>query len=254
MNKFDKNIQALAAIVLACGLSSQAKADIDYQISDYSLENVSVSINGGSSFETVLAGGIGITETGSSGSVGNAPSSYVSVCTDFGGSLYLGKSYSFAAPVNTTPAPAGYTGYPNWSQQPYALENAATLFANYSSALTSGNSDAAAGLQLAIWSALYDSTGVGAVNTSGTFQAASGSAAYTDMNNYLTDLVGLTPTSAEILLPDPVGSPQGNPDGKPPQALLLVAPVPEASSMVAAGMLLLAFGMSSLKSFGKFRA
>jgi hypothetical protein len=73
------------------------------------------------------------------------------------------------------------------------------------------------------------------------------------MNTFLTELIALAPVSAEILLPDPMGSPQGNADGNPPQGLLLVAPVPEASSMLAAGMLLLSFGVCSSRSFIKSR-
>jgi hypothetical protein len=45
-----------------------------------------------------------------------------------------------------------------------------------------------------------------------------------------------------------------NPDGNPPQGLLIYAPVPEASTVITATLLLLSFGMCSLKSFGKFRA
>jgi hypothetical protein len=251
MKQTNKKLQILSVAVLTAVLASQAKADISYQVSDYSMENVSVSINGGSSYQNVLAGGLGITETGSSGSTGNAPSSDVALCTDIGGTLYFGNTYTYAAPVSTSPAPSGYAGYPAWNQQPYALENAATLAAVYGSAVTSGNFDQAAGLQLAIWSALYDSTGVGTVNTSGTFQVAPGSAAYTDMNTYLTDLIALTPTSVEILLPTPIGSPQGNADGNPPQGLLLVVPVPEASSMLATGILLLSIGVCSSRSFRK---
>jgi hypothetical protein len=253
MKQTNKKLQIFGAVALTAVLSSQAKADISYQISNYSMEDASVSINGGSSYQDVLAGGLGITETGSSGSTGNAPHSYVAVCTDFGGTVYFGNTYTFAAPVSTSPAPAGYPGNPAWNQQPYALENAATLAAVYGSAVTSGDLNEAAGLQLAIWSALYDSTGVGTVNTSGTFRVAASSAAYADMNTYLTDLIALTPVSAEILLPDPIGSPQGNADGNPPQGLLLVAPVPEASSMLAAGILLLSLGVCSSRSFRKSR-
>jgi hypothetical protein len=231
MKQTNKKLQILGAVALTAALATQAKADINYQISDYSMEYASISINGGSSYQNELAGGLGITEISSSGSTGNAPSSYVALCTDFGGTVYFGNTYTYSPPVSTSPAPAGYTGDPAWNKQPYALENAATLAAVYGSAVTSGNLNEAAGLQLAIWSALYDSTGVGTVNTSGIFRVAAGSAAYTDMNTYLTGLIALTPTSVEILLPDPIGSPQGNADGNPPQGLFLVAPVPEASSM-----------------------
>ncbi len=242
-------------------MASKAKDDINYQISDYSLEAVSLSDNGGSSFQTVLAGGIGVTENGSSGVTGNAPSSYVALCTDFNSALYVGDTYTYAAPVTTSPAPAGYSGNPVWTAD--GLENAATLAVNFGSVLTSGNFDQAAALQMAIWTVLYDSTGVGTVNTAGSFQAASGSAAYTDMNAFLAKLALLSSAPAEILLPSPDDSSNGgllsnHGINEPPQALLLVTslatPVPEASSIISGGMLLLSFGLCSLRTFSKFRS
>jgi hypothetical protein len=262
MKQLNKNLQILGAVALTSGLAFQAKAVIDYQISDYSLEDVSVSINGGSSYQSVLAGGIGITETGSSGSTGNAPGSYVAVCTDFNSSLYVGDTYTYDAPVTTSLPPAGYPGNPAWT--PDGLENAATLAVKFGSALTSGNFDQAAALQLAVWTVLYNSTGVGTVNTAGAFQVASGSAVYADMNSFLTDLALTAPSSAEILLPNPDDSSNGgllsnHGTTEPPQALLLVTPVlvtpvPEASSIITGCMLLLSFGLCSLRTFSKFRA
>jgi len=262
MKQLNRKLQILGAVALAAGLASQAKANINYQISDYSMEAVSLSDNGGISYQTVLAGGIGVTETGSSGATGNAPSSYVALCTDFNSALYIGDTYTYAAPVTTSPAPAGYAGNPVWTAD--GLENASTLAVNFGSALTAGNFDQAAALQMAIWTVLYDSTGVGTVNTAGPFRAASGSAAYTDMNTFLTELASLLPVSAQILLPSPDDSSNGGllsnrGVNEPPQALLLVTPtlvtaVPEASSIVAGGMLLLSFGLCSVRTFSKFRA
>ncbi len=196
------------------------------------------------------------------GPTGGAPSSYVSVCTDFNGSLYLGSTYTFNAPIPTANAltTPGYSPDPSWGvNAPAAIQNAATLFANYSSVLTSGNYDAAAGLQLAIWTVLYDSTAVGTVSTAPGAEFlgvddGSDTAAIAFLNGYLADLSGLTPsTTVGIFTPSPDG-PQGNPDGNPPQGLLIYAPVPEASTVVTATLLLLSFGVCSLKSFGKFRA
>lgn len=255
MNKVNRRIFTLGAIALVGGLASQAKADISYTISDASLEYVSVEFNN-TAFPSVLAGGIGIT---ASGPTGGAPSSYVSVCTDFLGSLYIGNTYTYAQPIPTANALPGYNPDPAWAQVPAAaIQNAATLFANYHSVLTSGNYDAAAGLQLAIWTVLYDSTGLGTYNngTGALFQAPGTGGPYDQETAFLNALGSLTPTSSvDILLPTP-DSPQNgnNPDNNPPQGLLVYAPVPEASTVITATLLLLSFGMCSLKSFGKFRA
>jgi hypothetical protein len=254
--QLNQRIFLLGAIALAGGLASQAKADVSYTISDASLETVAVQYQGND--YNVLAGGIGITASGSSG---NAPSSYVTVCTDFGGSLYLGSTYKFNDPQATANVLPGYSPVSPWMQNASAaIQNAATLFANYRSVLTGGNFDAAAGLQLAIWTALYDSTQVGVVNTgSGALflgvQTTQDATAIADMNTYLGALPGLNPTtSVDILTPSPAGSSQGNADGVAPQSLLIYAPVPEASTVVTATLLLVSFGLCSLKSFGKFRA
>jgi hypothetical protein len=251
MNKLNQGIFALGAIALVGGVASQAKADINYTISDATLEYVNVEYNN-TAYSGVLAGGIGITASGSS-------STYVSVCTDFMGSLYLGNTYQYAAPVPTANAlPDGYNPYPNWAQVPAAaIQNAATLFANFHSALTSGY-DSAAGLQLAIWTVLYDSTAVGSFNngSGALFQTSGTGGAYDQEAAFLSALSSLPANpNVDILMPDPDNSGNGNnPDGNVPQGLLIYAPVPEASTVITATLLLLSFGMCSLKSFGKFRA
>ena len=183
----------------------------------------------------------------------------MSVCTDFLGSLYLGNTYTYAAPVPTANALPGYHPDPAWGQNaPAAIQNAATLFGNFHSALTSGDYQAAAGLQLAIWTVLYDSTGVGTFNegSGAEFKALGTSGAISDENTFLSALGSLTPSSnIDLLEPSPDSALNGNnPDLNPPQGLLIYAPVPEASTVITATLLLLSFGMCSLKSFGKFRA
>ncbi len=105
MKQTNKKLQILGAVALTAALATQAKADISYQISDYLMEYASVSINGGSSYQNELAGGLGITEISSSGSTGNAPSSYVALCTDFGGDyIYFGNTDNLTfLPLPDTP-------------------------------------------------------------------------------------------------------------------------------------------------------
>jgi hypothetical protein len=252
MKNFNHTLHILAAVSLTAGSVAVAKADVDYQINPNTskLETVSFTLNG--SAGTDLAGGIGITETGSSGATGDAPGSYVTVCTDLGSSITLGDTYTYSAPVPTSPTPAGYLGNPLWS--PNGLQNAVTLFANFGSVLTTGNYDQAAGLQLAVWTALYDSTGVGVINSGpGAYFMANDSSspgAYADMNVYLAGLAsGLPAASGEILLPDMKDYALAD----APQDLLLIVPVPEAATIIAAAMLLLSFGTCSLKCLGKPR-
>lgn len=67
----------------------------------------------------------------------------------------------------------------------------------------------------------------------------------------------------DLLVPSPATAANGNnPDGAPPQELLVVSPtpqalaptpVPEASTVITGTLLLLSFGLCSLKSFGKSR-
>ncbi len=261
--KINRNIQALAALVLASGLVSGAKADITYKISDYSLENANVSFNFSGDTpsgpvgtdQTILAGGIGITATSPTAGTGG-PSSYVSVCTDFAATLYIGNSYTYANPAQIPNA--GYV--PDPTQVPNGLQSAANLFSKYSGLLTDGSRNDAAALQLAIWTVLYDSTwkitssSIGnstfSVNSSGTTAGAFSELA-TLLNSIPSDP---SQNSVEILVPSPQsGSNNGNWQSDPPQALLY-APVPEASTVLTASVLLVSFGVCSLRSFGKHRA
>jgi hypothetical protein len=270
-NKLKQNIAILGAFALTAALASQARADIQYTISssEADLSAVNVTVNN-TAYTGVLAGGI-IVNAKAGQSLGTAPSSFVSVCSDFNGALYLGSTYSFNAPVSTVSVENGtanYTPDPNWNNDPYALQNAAALFAAHNSVLSGGGAKAA-GLQLAIWTALYDSIGTTGdrivLNSSSYFQAENyanptqGSAAYY-MNLYLSNLgtPGDVP-SVSILTPGPDSSTNngvnsGYGSSEPPQALLVYTPVPEASTVLSGSLLLLSFGVCSLKSFGKFRA
>jgi len=269
MKKIIKHISCISSLALmTAGFASSARATISYQISNAGLETANVSFDG-TAYDGILAGGIGITQTGGSG----GPSSYVSVCTDFLGSLYLGSTYSYNSPISTSTA--GLIGIdPTWGADnagksgssadvttaKLAIQNAAELFYNNIAILMTGTTDQKAGLQLAIWTALYDTTAAGNVITAAsrfTFDPTS-SAGHLALD-WLSELVNPTTSSfveppVGVLVPSPATAANGNnPDGAPPQELLVITPVPEASTIIAGALLFLPFGLCSLKSFRKSR-
>ena len=254
MNMQSKTFCALGLVLLGVGITSSARATISYEISNAGLEAVNVSFDG-TAYNGVLAGGIGINSTS-----GNT----VAICTDFLGSLYLGNTYTYNSAVSVyTP---GLTGVaPVWGADSgattptLALENAAQLFNNNVAVLTGNNTAAKAGLQLAIWDALYNTTGQGTV-TGTRFSFGAGTAADAYASIYLSGLVDPSTLASDalssvgFLIPNPDTAANGqNPDGSVPQELLVATPVPEASTMIAGALLLLPFGLCSLKSLRKTR-
>src|SRR5262249_58808637 len=108
------------------------------------------------------------------------PSSYVTVCTDIEGSLYLGQQYTYKTPVTGF---FGQTGIdPSWGDgsndgsSTKAIQNAAHLFYTYGQLTANGlggSTEQKAALQLAVWAALYNTTASGAVSgTRFTFSGA----------------------------------------------------------------------------------
>lgn len=245
MKKINRKLLVCGAAAVVGGLMTQAKADLSYKISDYSLENVNVKL-GVNTYDGVLAGGIGLTP--SSGS------ELVSVCTDFNATLYIGSTYTYASPVSAIGTLQSYSPDPAWSAG--GIANASIIFGENSAALPTMSREQAAAFQLAIWAALYDSAGVGTV-TGTTFSLDSGNSStlVTDYNNYLLELTGATSGDASvgILIPNPDDSSNGPSFQKDaPQGLLV--PVPEASTVVTGMLLLMSFGVCSFKSLTKSRA
>jgi hypothetical protein len=123
-----------------------------YTVSDGGLQNgwnlyIDGNQDGGGN---ALVGGIRLTE------VGNPANSFVSVCTDIKGVVYLGSSYNYVAyPF------AGQTGLnPLWGNTPafagQAIQNAAYVFDQHKAVLNGNNNAQKAALQMAVWEVLYD--------------------------------------------------------------------------------------------------
>ena len=272
------------ACVLGMCLVTPARANlVSYNISNSGgaatdsgyayLEEVNVNIDN-NQINNAFTGGIKITEVG--GPVKGLPTSYITVCTDIQGTLYLGSTYTYDAPAHAFNGSLSGIG-PSWganngpgvkvnnqADADMAIQNAAYLFNNYGK-LTSGGlggtAEQMAALQLAVWEALYDTTlsGQVTVNSSSRFKATS--TGTVTSGNVISDAATLINTlnglknegnfgiSGYLLNPDPATK-QG--DGEPPQELLL--PVPEPSTIVVGALALLPFGAGVLRSVRKSRA
>jgi len=190
------------------------------------------------------------------------------VCTDVSGTVYLGDTYayvtkSFAASPSSGIDPIwgadnGGKTYSNYDATTAnaAIQNAAYVFASYRSVLTSGTLTDKVALQLAVWTALYD-TGSGQTWTtaiaSGRFNASIGTsgdtAAITEAVSWLNALLGPTGTashtqySGNLLEPDPQVQ-----HGLTAQEMLLTpTPVPEPTTVLAGVLLLLPFGGGAIR-------
>jgi hypothetical protein len=158
------------------------------------------------------------------------------------------------------------------------IENAAYLFYNYSGGLSvntgiGGSATQMAALQLAVWEALYDTTTSGQVvlGSGSRFQALAGGdqtvvADATALINGLDSLAqaGNFGYTGDLLVPNPATPNNGSPylnanyDNEPPQELLygIAKPqgntaVPETSTVLAAALLLLPLGASTLRILRK---
>lgn len=211
------NLMALAVLGMYGELETRAQY-VNYQIDDTTKDLVggfSASLDGkvvGSGF---YAGGIQVTKQ--SGGPADMPAQFTTFCMDVGGELVLGSTYGFSAP---TPF-AGHGGlapFDGWGyaqvDSAAAVQNAAYLYYQFgigpNGVLASGSADQMAGLQLAIWEALYDTgnplgLGLGSsANADSRFVISGGNAVdYADANNYLSSLCGNQAYPGYFLIPEP---------------------------------------------------
>jgi hypothetical protein len=241
-------------LVLAWGGINARAAYVNYVIGNGGLETFNITWDG--TTENALAGGIKLTQPSASGlgHQGGLPQTYFSVCTDIGGTLFLGYSYGYSQPQVFN----GHNGVdPSWgTDNRYALASAANaasaiqaaadIFYQHSTVLTSGSLTDKAALQLAVWEALYDTTaGSASYNlASGRFSVNAGDlAARTEAQSWLSQVNASARYAGFLLIPDPVQQ-----YGLPGQEVFYnVSPVPEPTTMIAGALLLLPLGASLLR-------
>jgi len=261
-SRFRLTVQAFVFCLVLVGLSNVAKASVTYSINNGGLDPFNVSIDG-TGINGALAGGIAIHQVSSNPSM---PTDYITLCTDIEGTLYLGSSYEYITP--TTPF-SGQTGVnPTWgavnapgnnppintANAAQAIQNAAYLFYNYGQLTGTGlggSTDDKAALQLAVWSALYDTTLNGTV-TGSRFSVTGGNASViAEANSWLSALntqadAGNFGYTGYLLSPSSLTANGAN--SEPPQELFIgAAPVPEYSTVIAGALLLLPFGTSAVR-------
>ncbi len=277
----------MVAAMVGCVLT--AEADVSYKIANANigaskildgntsvyqdLDQFDVKFNN-SSYNNILAGGIMISQP--KGSNDKLPNNYVSVCTDFLGSLYLGSTYQYDN--QAVPITSKTTGIdPGWNDSVEAGQLASELFNTYGDVglggIGTGGSKSVnaaftvedmAALQLAVWMVLYDTSGSGTTTkvnyTSGEFQVTSAVGNDSDAILLAKTWVGAVVKIADkgpgytkldsLLVPDPKLGVQGNPDKQVPQELLYSS-VPEPATILGGLLLLLPLGASTIRKLRK---
>jgi hypothetical protein len=260
MKKSRYVLQTLALAVATVWGVSQAQAAYEtFQIGNAGLETFGLAWDGHS--ESALAGGISLARV----SGGSIPS-FNTVCTDIGGTVYLGSQYGYSAPTvfnnQDGIVPSWGTGNAGialdtpWTsltpaQQANAaaaIQAAADIFYNHQGVSTTGSTTDRAALQLAVWEALYDTTAGSSTLSFGTgrFTVSSGdSAAISEANTWLGQVNANARYTGFLLIPD---------NHTAQEMFYNVTPVPEPTTMIAGALLLLPFGASTLRILRKSRA
>ena len=179
MIKIKRVIWMVASVITtACGINA-AMAQATYTVDAGGLENFNLSMDG-STIANALAGGIQLNYVSGTGS------SFTSLCTDIAGTLYLGYNYSYAAPtgfagqsgLDPTWGAGNASGLNNVANAAAAIQAAADLFYKFGSVLSNPSTsqailDQKAGLQLAVWAALYNTAVAGGLAAPAWMEAGS---------------------------------------------------------------------------------
>jgi hypothetical protein len=255
----------VVALMVACGWGFAQAAYVDYRISDGGLKTFNITWDGNT--HNALAGGILLTKVAGAADM---PASFLSVCTDIGGTLFLGRQYGYSAPTDfngqggVRPSwGSGNQGIPfgtPWGSMTLAQQQnataavnaAANIFYTHQHVLTGGSITAMAALQLAVWEALLDTTAGGStldVNN-GRFKINSvgwdDDAAIAQAATWLAQVDYSATYTGSLLIPDPTTQ-----FGLPAQGVFYdVTPtVPEPATVMAAALLLLPLGARFVRKY-----
>lgn len=275
MNRVQLLVRTLGITCVAIGAASEAGAaltglpdNVTYTVG-MAGNSVIVGANGikiDSSFEgNFYLGEITLTKVG--GATTPYRSTWSTVCTDVKGTIYIGTSYHFSD-AQFTSSVQGLN--PAWGSDRdggdarSAIQNAADIFNDRSGATvyalgghTYTRPEWWAAMQLAVWESLYDSGSASGFNYSGgRFQVSAGavSANILTLANAFLRPADAT-YSGNILIPltnlrvDGVGRPIGdaNPENQELLYLTTATPVPEPATVLAGALLLIPFGVSTLR-------
>jgi hypothetical protein len=205
-----------------------------------------------------LVGGIILTP-----SFGN---SIISVCADVGGTVSIGSSYNYYQKTfqgqdglnpNWGYGNTGTSTLKNSANASAAIQNAAHIFSLHQSVMTTGTLSQKAALQLAVWEALYDSGNPNGFNFSGgRFTASNGAdtAAVTTALSWLNNDLGQgnQPTYTGFLL-QPSKDGGVTPQMGVQEMLFNITPVPESTTIIAGALLLIPFGINTIRIIRKNR-
>jgi hypothetical protein len=245
----------LALVLGICAEPSRASTIETFTIGNGGLETFNLTWDGHN--ESALAGGITLTRV--SGSI----PTFTTLCTDIGATVYLGYNYNYSTPTvfnnqdGLLPSwGAGNAGIPintPWTSltsvqqanSTAAVNAAADIYYHHQSVLSTGTTTERAALQLAVWEALYDTTSGSSTLglNAGRFSVSSGdSAAISLAAQWIQQVNASAKYAGYLLIPD------GAQNGTYNQEMFYnVTPVPEATTVIAGALLLLPFGLSTLR-------
>lgn len=217
--------------------------------------------------ESALVGGITLTRV--SGSIPTINS----VCTDIGATVYLGQDYIYSAPTvfnnqdgilpSWGAGNAGIALDKQWNDPSIsdvqranataAINAAADIFYHHQGVLTTGTQNEKSALQLAVWEALYDTAAGGTTYSlaNGRFSVYAGAQSARDTAaTWLSQVNTSAKYAGYLLIPAPE-----NQHGLYAQEMFYnVTPIPEPTTVIAGALLLLPFGVSTLRVLRKNRA